>query len=316
MRISLKRLDSHFRGNDKLFSFRTFARASSVFLFLITVSIIFLFLNNPACSADVAVLADMSIKPMAEAVTGIEEVTGVDVFDLKKERIERKYKVIVALGTEALKDVKGLADRDTYIVYSFVANPFDIGPVPNSTGVTLFAQFEKSLKTMTAINPSVKRLGVVYNPASSTYMLQELKYSALKLGLQLNVQSAQTPSDAIKKIQGIEKNIDAFMLIPDATLYTSQVVDYILLSGFRNRVPVIGFTGWHIKKGALMSYTFDTTYLGRQIGRLVADVLVGKKTSFLYPPDYLTLEINLNTMEFLNIVPPKDIMDSARGYRP
>lgn len=285
-------------------------------LSLIIVSAALLFFNNPAHSSDVAVLADMSIKPVAEVVKAIQETIDADVFDVHKEKINGNYKVVAALGSEQLKEAKEFADNKTHIIYSFVANPFDIGPVPNSTGVPLFAPFEKSLSTLIVISPSVRRIGVVYNPASSAHMLQELNYAALRLGLKLNIQSAEKPYDAIKKIQNIERDIDAFILIPDAALYTQQVVDYILLSGFRNRFPVIGFAGRHIRRGALMAWTFDTTSLGRQISRLVKDVLDGKKTPFLEPPDNITLEINLNTMEFLNIVPPNDILNSARGYRP
>ncbi|MBI5327342.1 MAG: hypothetical protein HZB80_03475 [Deltaproteobacteria bacterium] len=308
-------------------SYSAFVKFSHCLKLSLSIFFFFLLSPPPAFSSDAAVLADMTIKPMAEAVQGIKSVLGnrAALFDsaevsneqdLLKKAGRGEYKVIITVGSEALKHVSAAASEQTRIVFTLAANPYVVPISSKTTGIRLFPSFYKSLKTLVKIKPGTKNIGVVYNPDASLDMIKELKGAALDLGLNIRDVPAVSPSDAIGKIQWIEREIDAFFLLPDASIYTPPVIDYILLSCFRNKTALVGFAAKHIKKGALMAWTFDAVQIGRQTGEIALSILSGKQVLPLYEPDNAHLEINLYTTELLGLSIPFDIMNSARGYRP
>ncbi|MDH4099489.1 MAG: hypothetical protein OEV28_02795 [Nitrospirota bacterium] len=279
-------------------------------------------------AAPVAVIVDSSLKPYAEALAGFkEEFRGeVDVFETTKYNAsslarmldKREYAAIAAIGAEPLKNVAGL--KGIPIVTGMVVNPLAFPDIDRSgiSGVTLTIPPLASLRTLKQIAPSVRRVGVVYNPAQSSQLLREAMKDAASLEIELIMRSVETPNQAVDAFKSLESHVDAFLLVPDMVAINAVSLDYLLLSSFRHRLPVVGFSSKYVKMGALLSLSFDERDIGRQMAEIARRIVQGepaKSVLFVHPRKF-SIDVNSRTAESLGITIPAKVLKEVNVYTP
>lgn len=109
-------------------------------------------------------------------------------------------------------------------------------------------------------------------------------------------------TELISETRYISENSDVLLAIPDNTIFNRRSIKGILLTTYRNQIPVIGYSKAYVKAGALAA-VFSTA---ENISKQAIEILQKNKT-FNYisatrtHPEYFDVAINNNVARSLNI---------------
>lgn len=209
------------------------------------------------------------------------------------------------------------------IVYSAVTDPVGAGLVAstehggaNVTGVSDLTPVKQQIELLLKIKP-IKRLGMVYTSGEANAVeLAKLAREACKeLGIEFVSQTVTNSAEVMPATQSIVGRVDGIYVSTDNTVVSAlpSLLDVAMKAG----VPVMSADPSSATSlPVLAAWGFDYYKLGRATGRMIIEILHGKKTSEI-PTRYMTsasdvnLLINLDVAKKLGLTVPKDIVDSA-----
>ena len=240
----------------------------------------------------VAVFVSRDIRPYIAAAEGVSEVLSdyadIDAFSLEKttgksrdlllEKVAKdEYALFIAIGPEAVKLIsEKIAAGGAAWLYSMILNPPDVSAAAaGACGVPLDIPTWKQLDLIGLGLPSVKRLGLLYDPRYNADFFTD---AAVQGGVR-DLDVVPLPISSKKDIPAVLKQhwekIDALWLIPDQTVISESIVQYIIKEALFRDIPVIGYNRFFYESGAALAFVFDYMEIGRQTGKMAADVLNG-----------------------------------------
>jgi putative tryptophan/tyrosine transport system substrate-binding protein len=241
---------------------------------------------------------------------------------LATELTQHGVAVIVAFTTPAAQAAKA-ATATIPIVFTTISNPVQIGlvaslnrPGGNLTGVTVLAVEvgPKSLELLHSAVPSAKSMALLINPRNPNADAQSknLQTAAQRLGLQLHVLNAITPSDfdaVFAKVHELKAN--ALMIAQDV-MFNTQTAKLAELA-LRYAIPAIYPTRDFAEAGGLMSYGTDLRNEYRQAGIYAGRLLKGEKPADLpvIRASKFELIINLKTAKTVGLTLSPDMLSIA-----
>ena len=299
--------------------------------------------SSPSAQGKVLIgISKIVAHPALDAVEqGIQDelkAEGVDAqYDLQNANgdintaasIANKFKserVSVAVGI-ATPTAQALANalKDIPVVYSAVTDPVSAGLVAsfdqggaNVTGVSDLTPVKQQIEFLTQLKP-IKRLGHVYSSGEANAVtLAKLAEQACKeLGIEF-VPSTVTNSAEVKQAtETIIGKVDGIYVSTDNTVVSalSALTDVAM----KNKIPVMSADPSSAEKmDVLAAWGFDYYKMGRATGRMVNEILKGKKTSeiptkFMTDPSDVDLLINLDVAKQLGITVPQKDIDMANS---
>ena len=211
--------------------------------------------SGTALAARVAVLMSAKVSDYDEALRGFRETTPhqiVAVYDMAGDldrgrkqlaEIETTVKpdLIFAVGIWALQVVVGRPSTIP-VVYAMVLNPPSVigTDTKNVTGASMNVPVEQPIKLFKQLGPQVKRIGVIYNPARTGYLVRRGQRIARDEGLELVAREISSVKEAIGALDSFQERIDALWIVPDETTLSNAVVQQMLLYSYRRRIPLLG----------------------------------------------------------------------------
>lgn len=211
------------------------------------------------------------------------------------------------------------------VVYSAVTDPVSAGLVAsfdkggaNVTGVSDLTPVRQQIEFLNQLKP-IKRLGHVYSSGEANAVtLAKLAEQACKeLGIEF-VPSTVTNSAEVKQAtETIIGKVDGLYVSTDNTVVSalSALTDVAM----KNKIPVMSADPSSAEKmDVLAAWGFDYYKMGRATGRMINDILNGKKTSdiptkFMTDPSDVDLLINLDVAKQLGITVPQKLIDQANS---
>jgi putative ABC transport system substrate-binding protein len=218
----------------------------------------------------------------------------------------RLFDVLVAVGPEALQYLCSL-HTERPVVYGMVYNPdkvlvgYSLTPL---CGVSLNIPAQIQLSTILRFLPSVKRLGVFFNPENNQTWFNSAQNSAGKLGfelvpLQINQQGGRL------EIVGDFTGLNALLFIPDQSIISKAVIQYVIKQGVLHKIPVIGYNQFFYDSGAALGFLVNYRGVGEQVADQVESLLADNKCEGEVPPQFETL-INKDVWQVLHIEDKKN----------
>jgi putative ABC transport system substrate-binding protein len=289
----------------------------------------FVVIEQPA-SADareIAILKSSDIAPYNQAIEGFKSVatsgstyTEYDVQgDLERGRkLARKIRasqadLVLAVGLKAALAAK-LEIVDTPIIFCMVLDPAKAElQAPNMTGILIEVPIDRQLASMRSVLPSLKRLGVLYDPAKTTALVDEAYRQAKAIGLEVSAQPVSSAKDVPAGLRAVLPKVDALWLIPDSTVLTEDSIKFLLMAALEQSVPVIGFSSEFVRSGALLGLSVSYQDVGEQAGFLADKILRGRApiSQAALPPENVRLTINMKTAKYLGLTIPQTIVEKA-----
>ena len=108
------------------------------------------------------------------------------------------------------------------------------------------------LRLAQSISPNPTRVGLLIHEDTDLLALG-LDAEALQASELVVTRSAGSDEEIMQDLASLLEKSDALIAIPDARLYGPQNFRHVLLSAYRQRKPVIGFSGAGVRAGCLMA---------------------------------------------------------------
>ena len=149
--------------------------------------------------------------------------------------------------------------------------------------------------------PDLRRVGLLLGPWSTSLMrsLQE----AAGERFQLVVEKVSTADEIVPALQRLLPQVDVLLAVPDPTVFNRRTAHSILLTSYRHRVPLVGYSKAFVRAGALLSLHSTPEQLGRQAAEMALE-LYSKDDSRLPPPAhprYFAIAANRRVARSLSI---------------
>jgi putative ABC transport system substrate-binding protein len=245
------------------------------------------------CSAiyarDILVVRSSKIKPYDEALKGFintcaNKINNLDFHELESsgdivEAVRKTHPaLILAIGMEALS--KSITIKNTPIVYVMVLNPSPlIRGEKNVTGVSMNVSPEKHFSILHKLLPSVKTVGVLYDPRRNGPYIKTAVHFARTEGIGLVAEEIYSPKEVPNALENLRGKVDLLWILPDITVLTPETTDHLLLFSLRNKIPIHAFSVKYLEMGAFSSLETDPFNMGKQAGEIAARIFSGTDAS-------------------------------------
>ena len=279
----------------------------------------------------IAVVQHATIDPLDEGVRGVlsglkdrgfvdGETLSIDFFNaqgdvatsntIAREVTGKPYDVIVTSSTISLQTVANanrFRDPPRRHIFGLTANPFEAGVgidrddpfshPPYMAGLGSLPPVHELFALLLEIQPTVQRVGLVWNPAESNSeaATRLARDAAAELGLQLvegNAESSTAAGEVAASV--LARGVDVLWISTDITVSTAS--DIMIEAAHRAGVPVVTSLPGTAERGALIDLGSGFFDIGVVQGQLVADVLEGRDPTSIpilnWTPD--SLHVNLD----------------------
>ncbi|HLC22141.1 MAG TPA: ABC transporter substrate-binding protein [Candidatus Methylomirabilis sp.] len=223
--------------------------------------------------------------------------------------------LILAIGIWALQVVVEEI-RDIPVVFAMVLNPTTVigQEAHNITGASMNVPIEQQIALLKKVSPQVRRIGVIYDPSKTGFLVRQAERIARDQGVRLVTKAIASSKDSFAALDAMQGEIDALWILPDLTVLAPESVQYMLLFSFRNKIPLLGLSENQARMGALLGLSFES---GRDIGSQAAElanaILSGKSAGELpiTAARKVRLTVNLKTAGKLGLQIPNEILEQA-----
>lgn len=225
-----------------------------------------------------------------------------------------KPRLVFAVGPEAVKFVRERVK--TVPVVAMVLRPQPLAAA-NIAWVSLEIPVRVKLEKIRNMLPNVTRIGVVYSAASAP-LYREAVQGCKALGLQAVGREVDSGMELPEAFKEIAPRIDLFLMLPDTKVFFQKSIEYLLVEGMKNRVPVVGLAASYTRAGALISFEADYRDLGRQAGEIAVRIIGGERPANIEParPRRVRTSLNLAVAEREGVrIDPQAIKEASDVFR-
>jgi ABC-type uncharacterized transport system substrate-binding protein len=249
-----------------------------------------------------AIQVELRKVPNTQALVGISGAQSLDDLAIGNSQL------LIAVGTRAAQQALRQADGKTPILCVLV---------PRSTFDTLFSQQRTSaLKRVSAVYldqplqrqielirqalPGRARVSTIFGPVSTSEQ-EKTKTLLENRNLKLVSETIQGDSELFSALQRVMTESEVFLAIPDAQVTNPDTVQNLLLTSFRFRVPVVGYSASLVRAGATMAVFSTPGHIGQQAGEIARQLLRGGNLPAPQYPKYFSVQINRHIANSLNL---------------
>jgi putative ABC transport system substrate-binding protein len=216
------------------------------------------------------------------------------------------------------------ATKDIPIVFTTVTDPLAAKivtsakhPGGNVTGIADVVPTERQLDVVKQIVPSLKRLGLVYDPSldNSRSTAESIKALAPKMGFTVVESPAMGLNNVPSAGQALAGKVDAIFVPNDTTVYAA--FESLVKIAQDTKTPLFTAERRSVQRGAVATVGYDFFQMGVKTADLVVQVLNGTKPGdidvvFMKDiPDSLGLYVNKASAEKMGVTIPPDILSKA-----
>lgn len=146
---------------------------------------------------------------------------------------------------------------------------------PTSVSAAYLDQpFERYLELIRRAFPRLPRVGVLLSPDAQAARPALLK-AATDRGLQLVVGTVARPDTLYASLRDVLAESDVLLVLPDSAVADASAVQNMLISAYRQRVPVVCYSPALVKAGATVGLYASPIQVGRQVAAILKAPLSG-----------------------------------------
>ena len=236
--------------------------------------------------------------------------------------VSAKDDLICAIATPcAASAYNSTMNTDIPVVYTAVSDPVSAGlanedgsSIGNITGSSDILPVEEQLKMIRAMLPDAKNIGILYttSEANSVSALAKYKELAGDYGFTIVDKGIAQTADISLATDELLTEVDCLTNLTDNTVVASLAT--ILDKANQQNIPVFGSEIEQVKIGCLAAEGLDYVALGKQTGKMAAEILKGEKKASDMNFETITepgFYVNEKVAENLGVTVPQDLADEA-----
>lgn len=233
--------------------------------------------------------------------------------DFEKEmakELAAKPRLMVAVGTEALRAVSGL--RAGLPVLTTMTLQADSGRVAGvgaeeraAAAVYLDVTVPAVLAGVKRALPGKNRLGIIRNSGRGGPSAEQLREAASREGYSAQVAECTGPDGLLAAFLSLKGKADLVLCLPDSTLYNGATAKPLILASLQHRLPIIGFSSSFVRAGAAVGVYPDFQAVGRQTADFAVRCLTKRECAGQEYPKRLVVAVNQRVGRLLGIEFPE-----------
>ena len=236
--------------------------------------------------------------------------------------VSDKVDLICAIATPSAQSAYNAAmDAEIPVIYTAITDPVaaelasgDQMPVGEVTGTSDKLPIEAQLEMIRTMLPDAKKLGIMYttSEANSVSAIAEYKELVGKYGFELVEKGITATADIPLATDDLLSQVDCITNLTDNTVVSS--LPTILEKANEKKIPVFGSEIEQVKIGCLAAEGIDYIALGKQTGKMAAQVLKGEKKASEMQFETITepgFYVNNKVAENLGVTVPEELAGEA-----
>jgi putative ABC transport system substrate-binding protein len=185
---------------------------------------------------------------------------------IRDEVLEKGYTLCVAIGPEAgvlVWSMDGLYTGGK--IYTAVLNPEEFSQdSPRECGISLRIPVSVQIREITRTFPELENIGLLFDSRYNKGFYEKALTAAGQKGKKIIPLSVDSKEMIPEVLQKNWNRIDCIWLIPDETVISVKIVQYIIKQGLYHNKGVMGYNPFFISSGAFFSFEFDYKTIGIQ----------------------------------------------------
>ena len=233
--------------------------------------------------------------------------------------VANDYDLIIAIATPSAQAALG-ETTEIPIVFSAVTDPIAAklvdnldAPGGNITGTSDAVSAEMIMQLALEVTPDITTIGALYNSSevNSVSVIDDLKEYADANGMTVIEAPVMNSSEVQQSTEFLAGKADAvFSPIDNTVAATMPIISQTLIDA---KIPFYVGADSMVNDGGLATYGINYTVLGKETGKMAAQVLNGTDpgTIPVMTMKDMNIYINQNTAEKIGVTFPQEVLDKA-----
>ena len=229
----------------------------------------------------------------------------------------KRVDMMVGIATPMAQACYNAAAGDMPTIFTAVTDPVAAGFADASgaalgdiTGTSDALPIEAQLKTIRALMPEARKIGILYTTSevNSISAIAQYKQLAPQYGFEIVESGVSTVADIPLALDALLPKVDCLSNLTDNTVVSALAL--MLDKANTAGKPVFGSEIEQVKLGCVASEGLDYIALGRQTGLMAAKVLKGEAAAGEIPYEIITepsLYVNSNALAAFGIALPEEL---------
>lgn len=196
------------------------------------------------------------------------------------DKLPQQYRLIVTLGINAAVYAK-IHLKENLILSALIPKKSNIKTAygadsSNQYYLYLDQPLHRSMMLVRALSDRFNNVGVMISDTDDVSAGQ-LQESASKLDLTLNLEKVDSTEQIGATLNRLLNNVDILLAVPDTKIHNKTTVSNILISAYRKRIPLIGFSSAYVKAGALAAVFSSPEDIAYHVRDNIVKIYSGEK---------------------------------------
>lgn len=172
------------------------------------------------------------------------------------------------------------------------------------SAIYLDQPLQRQMQLALMLKPELKTIGTVLGPGSD-HQAARFEQAASALGLTPLIGRLQGDENPVRGLTPVIEQSDAFLPLPDSSVFNRASAKWILFLTLKNRIPLIGFSANYAYAGAVVAIHSDVEQVAQQ-----AVEILNSRTSAAEPlpapayPEAFSITINHTAARNLSMTLP------------
>ncbi|WP_245569050.1 ABC transporter substrate-binding protein [Desulfobacter curvatus] len=190
-----------------------------------------------------------------------ESISGNALHELTLE----KYKLIAAIGPEAAVFIWSARSIQSPKIYTAILDPENCSGLPeHAMGIALKIPVEIQVEQISRHLRNLDSIGILFNPKFNQVFYNQADAAALNHSFEILPIKVDSKNQIFQQVKMHISKVDAIWMIPDQTIISEKIIQYVIKQGIYQNTGVIGYNSFFSLSGAVFSFEFDYEALGRQ----------------------------------------------------
>lgn len=136
-----------------------------------------------------------------------------------------------------------------------------------------------------------RRVGILLGKDSAD-LSATLLTAARDAHMVASIEMVADEADLLPALKRLLPNSDALLAVPDATIYNRSNIATILLTSYRAKVPLFGFSPSYVKAGALAAVYSQPAQIALQVAEIIQNLPASGSLPPPQSPRYFSVNVN------------------------
>lgn len=221
--------------------------------------------------------------------------------------------LVVAVGTQALNYASNLDERTPVLgllvpKLSYERILRDSGRKPRDfSAIYLDQPFDRQISLLKKVFPNAKTISVILGPTSQ-FNSNDIQQAAKRHQLSVNIQLIDKAEDIQSILNTSLSDKSPILAVPDALVFNRETAQTFLLSSYRHRVPLVGFSQSYVNSGAIAATFSSPKQIGTEAAELIGNLALEEQTNLPAArfPKLFSIDFNQRVARALGIFIPNE----------